>query len=559
MCMMHEETPTQARMHTLGARRRRQHIEHVGAQRLLSGLRDAEPVHRDEQEMVDAVAAALAQVASASMCCTGASSPAPGPTPVARPAAGQSSARPREGRHRSRPTSRRFVLPRVTIIEPTVRREVADVVVADGRIVDVLAPGSGPYEGYDLLELYRGCFVLPSLTDMHTHLPPHNVLNLIDLFLLLFLAHGITTIRDAADIDGTSLPEYRDGIDAGRFIGPRSFPAGPFLVKGRTRWTNTMQVDGPDDAERIARDLVRQGMRCMKLYENLKVDEIAALERAASHQGLITLGHVPTLLGIEEAKLADAQHFFGVAPPASLPRDHVLDRLIFWDAVDDKRIDTVVRSAVEGGLANTPTLVVTERLLAAGPRGFLDDPSLDLVPRFYRDVIWHPHHGLPAYRRPDEERIVRIKATMEKKFELVRRLYHAGATLRVGTDSQAYVVPGSALHTEMKLFEQAGIPTSVVLKMATRDAALALGQEDLGVIRKGAVADLLVCAADPTENLDALASMRAVAHRGALYCAEHLWDEIHDRLRAQNGTFMRLGAAALARLAMWSLARRFTG
>jgi len=536
-----------------------QHVGRFGARPISIHLRNAEPVHPDDDGMVNAIAAALAQIANASMCCTGCATPAVRPPPMDSVAGQRSSGRRSRGHHRSRPASRHFVLPHVTVIEPTVRREVADVIVSDGRIVDVLAPGSGPYPGYDVLDAYRGYFVLPALTDMHTHLAPDNVFDLIPHWLLIYLAHGITTIRDAADVDGTSLPEYRDGIATGRFIGPRSFPAGPFLVKGKTRWKNIKQVTGPGDADRIARELAGQGMRCMKLYENLTVDEIAALERAASNHGLITLGHVPTPLGIEEAKLADAQHFFGVAPPVSLPRDHVLDRLIFWDAVDDKRIDTVVRSAVENGLANTPTLVVTDRLLAAGPTGFLDDPSLDLLPSFYRDVVWHPRHGLPAYRWPDQARVDRIKATTEKKFNLVRRLYRAGAALRLGTDLQAYVVPGHALHREMKLFEQAGIPTPVVLRMATRDAALALGQQDLGVIRKGGVADLLVCAADPSENLGALGSMRAVAHRGALYSCDHLWGEIHDHVRAHNRTFMRLGAAALARLAMWSLARNFTG
>lgn len=66
------------------------------------------------------------------------------------------------------------MLPGVTVIEPTVRSEVADVVVADGRVFDVLPPGSGPYAGYDVLADYRGCFVLPARTDMHTQPPPDN-------------------------------------------------------------------------------------------------------------------------------------------------------------------------------------------------------------------------------------------------------------------------------------------------------------------------------------------------------------------------------------------------
>ena len=237
----------------------------------------------------------------------------------------------------------------------------------------------------------------------------------------------------------------------------------------------------------------------------------------------------------------------------------MLDRLSFWDAVDDKRLDVVVRSAVENRRANTPTLVVGERLHAAGSDGLLDDAAVRLLPRFFRDVIWHPRHGLPAYRGPSAARTERLRSALEKKLDLVGRLYRAGATLRLGTDFQSFVVPGSALHSEMRLFERAGIPTAVVLRMATRDAALALGQEDLGVIRKRAIADLLVCGGDLSHDLDALASIRAVVHDGALYASEGLWGELHQHLGAHDRFWKRTGAAALGRLSMWSAARRFIG
>jgi hypothetical protein len=222
-------------------------------------------------------------------------------------------------------------------------------------------------------------------------------------------------------------------------------------------------------------------------------------------------------------------------------------------------MDVVVRAAVEGRLANTPTLVVTERLVAAGPTGRLDDPSLKLLPRIFPEIIWHPRYGLPAYRDPDAERIDRLRAALDKKLDLVGRLHRAGATLRVGTDFQSFAVPGWALHKEMQLFERAGIPTETVLKMVTRDAALALGQTELGVIRKNAVADLLVCRDDPSRDLRALSTIRAVAHAGALYCSEHLWNEIHDDLESRDRAFARFGASVLARLGMWSISRRFVG
>lgn len=46
-------------------------------------------------------------------------------------------------------------------------------------------------------------------------------------------------------------------------------------------------------------------------------------------------GHVPTRLAYEDALVPDVQHFFGVPPPASLARDHVIDRAADWQEVDD--------------------------------------------------------------------------------------------------------------------------------------------------------------------------------------------------------------------------------
>src|SRR5262249_24003375 len=148
---------------------------------------------------------------------------------------------------------------------------------------------------------------------------------------------------------------------------------------------------------------------------------------------------------------------------------------------------------------------------------------------------------------------------MEKQLDLVGRLYRAGATLRLGTDFQAFVVPGWALHREMRLFERAGIPTPVVLKMATRDAALALGQKDLGLVRRNAVADLLVCREDPSSDLGALSAVRAVVHKGALYSTDELRAEIDSKLESLDRLFVGLGAFVLARINLWNIARKFRG
>src|SRR5262249_21623491 len=161
-------------------------------------------------------------------------------------------------------------------------------------------------------------------------------------------------------------------------------------------------------------------------------------------------------------------------PPSSLPRDDVLDRTAHYEAVDERRLDDVVRAAAERRIANTPTLVLTERLCNSGPDGTVPHASVMLLPSYYRDVVWSPKLGLPAYRAPTKERHARLRHALDVKLALLGRLHRAGAPLRLGTDvQQPFVVPGAALHDEMRLFVRAGIPARDVLRMATRDAARA--------------------------------------------------------------------------------------
>ncbi len=77
-----------------------------------------------------------------------------------------------------------------------------------------------------------GAFLIPGLADMHTHLDVHDT---DPRQLLLYLAHGITTVRS---FDGTSLNlEWRKGTSDGTLEGPTILTNGPVLMglSGRER------------------------------------------------------------------------------------------------------------------------------------------------------------------------------------------------------------------------------------------------------------------------------------------------------------------------------------
>ena len=406
----------------------------------------------------------------------------------------------------------------VTVINPMVERlSDATLEVRSGRIVR-LAADAGAASGKALVE-YRGGYVLPGLIDMHAHLPPDNPLKLSGYFAFLYLSHGVTSIRDAGDGDGTSVATARAGLQAGAFPGPRIFSCGPFVVGGKAlRWPNSLIVETPADAERVATTIKAAGHICIKAYEDLSVEKLDALKDAARRHGLQLLGHVPTALSYEEALLPDVQHFLGVPPPQSLGRDHILDRAADWHAVNSARLDRIVEVTLQHDIINTPTLVSSHQLRHYHDyQAALHDPVVQLVPRLYPAVVWSPTEGMPFWRGV-EDYLPRIDGALAKKRELLRRLYQAGARLQLGSDSQQpFVVPGISLQQEMRLFAEVGVPVEEVWAMATWKAAGRMPLPELGSLREGAPADFLVFTKDPTKSLEALDTLQAVVADGKLY------------------------------------------
>ena len=123
-----------------------------------------------------------------------------------------------------------FILTDVTVIEPTLSRDTKVTLrVVNGSI----QRGSDGIDGAVTIPELSHTYVLPGLVDMHAHLPPDTPLKLSGYYSLLFLAHGVTTIRDAGDPDGTAVPAARQAIEDGEFPGPRIVSCGPFL-QGRS-------------------------------------------------------------------------------------------------------------------------------------------------------------------------------------------------------------------------------------------------------------------------------------------------------------------------------------
>jgi imidazolonepropionase-like amidohydrolase len=421
----------------------------------------------------------------------------------------------RPGPPRSTATGR-FQISDVTVINPMHgRRANATIEVAEGAIAGISDTQTTPPSEF------AGCFALPGLVDMHVHLPPDNALKLTRGAALLYLLHGVTSVREAGDLDGTAVAAARRLSEAGIDPVPRVFSCGPFVGAGKATFRNTILLEDSSAAaaEAAAVRVKATGASFMKFYEGLSEPMIRALERACARHGLGMMGHVPAGMHYEHARIAEVQHFFGVPEPQTLERDTLTNRSCDWHAVDERRMDRIVETTLKYGIANTPTIVTNQRMLCY--RDFeaaCREPDMQLVPPFYRDVIWHPDRGRPSNRMTRDYLERQVVQAVASKQRLAKKLFDAGAQLYLGTDvAQPFLVPGASLREEMALFTDAGIGPEQVWKLATRDAGDRLGVRGLGRVEADAPADILLFRRDPTISLRNLSSLEAVVTAGKLY------------------------------------------
>jgi imidazolonepropionase-like amidohydrolase len=108
----------------------------------------------------------------------------------------------------------------------------------------------------------------------------------------------------------------------------------------------------------------------------------------------------------------------------------------------------------------------------------------------------------------------RYQQSFKKMMALIGMMYRAGIPIEDGTDSMA----GFALHRELELDVQAGIPANKVLQDATFNAARIMKLDgELGSIAPGRLADLTLVDGDPLTNISDIRKTALVVKDGAIY------------------------------------------
>ena len=402
--------------------------------------------------------------------------------------------------------------------------------IAGNRIVAVAesAAGYAPARVVDA----AGKFALPGLWDMHVHFGGGEALIEENKHLLpLYVAHGITTVRDAAGDLSPSVLEWRSAVAAGTLFGPTIYTSGPKLEGIDSVWPGDLEVGTPDEV-RAALDRL-QGMKVdfVKITDNTLTPDLYLLGlREAKARGFTTSAHVPaavTLNQASEAGLGSIEHMSYLLRGGS-PREAELSAAV---AAGTMSPGDAVTAMIDG--FDEATALATYGRLAA--RGTAVTPTLNGSRILaYLDQDTHAGDDYLKYLGPGlkatyEGRVTRAAADdaaavtrrherFEKAARLLPLLHRAGVTLLAGTEAgflNSFNYPGIGLHDELEVLVKYGLTPHQALAASVVNGPAFLGAAaGAGTLAPGAPADVVLLDRNPLDDIRATRAIAAVVLKG---------------------------------------------
>jgi len=402
-------------------------------------------------------------------------------------------------------------------IEPTTPN------ISQGRptsITLVPVPGDQIIDG-------SGKYVMPGIIEAHMHyhapLPKAYVYK-------LFLAHGVTSIRN---MDGRIRPD--DDFPATMVAEAKRLRAGEEF--GPRLWVYAMwpeELTAPEDAAPLIDHWAKLGVDGVKIAFNggLYPDTFAAIAKAAKRNNLglavhIAEARIPGVTALSVAQQATSiEHHYGYAETAlkagdspDLPPDYNYQderqrfrtTLGIWLQADLHKLETqtvpqLAALSRDGDFTMVPTMVVYEKqrdLTRAANAPWLERYTVPALLKRWRTPEKTVHGAIfDRWTSLDEAQAAQAYVKWE---DMIRLYREQGGHVAVGSDSGGpFQLFGFQTIREMELLEQAGLTPLEVIQSATQEGARVVRAKNLGVLRPGYKADLLILDENPLADLKVL-------------------------------------------------------
>jgi len=149
----------------------------------------------------------------------------------------------------------------------------------------------------------RGRYLTPGLWDMHVHFGGGP--ELIDenkALLPLYIAYGITTVRDCSGDLAQEVLSWRGAIAAGTLLGPTLLSSGPKIEGIHPVWKGTLETGSRADVDAAIVRLKDLQVDFVKITDNTLDPQLFlyAVGRARA-AGFKVSGHIPMALTVHQA------------------------------------------------------------------------------------------------------------------------------------------------------------------------------------------------------------------------------------------------------------------
>ena len=283
--------------------------------------------------------------------------------------------------------------------------EVQDIYISDGKIQAVEAASSSNFKGDSTIDA-SGKYVLPGFWDNHIHLRGGDSLIVNNKnFLKLFIANGITTVRDAGGDLTHAVMEWKHQIAEENLIGPTIFTAGPKIDGPGATWAGSLEVETEEDIVEALDSLESLNVDFVKIYDSrISPENYLKTIEETKKRGFTVSGHMPFTVTLEEtidAGMDGIEHLYYIMKGCASNEIEVTDKLNkgemgFWGAMpalmgaySDSTAQTTFTNLKENDVFVVPTLHIGKTL------SYLDevDHSKDLYLKYMGKGIIQTYQG----------------------------------------------------------------------------------------------------------------------------------------------------------------------
>lgn len=406
-----------------------------------------------------------------------------------------------------------------------------DIVIEKNIIKDIVVGGlSEKIEHAHEIDV-TGMYVMPGFIDTHAHIGGVRQGVSADYVYKLWLAHGVTTIREPGSGNGADWTLFEKERSAkNEILAPRIY-----AYTSERNYEKSSSILSPEETHDFVHWAKNKGFDGFKFINRWNPDAMQLAIEEANKQDLGTMAHLSqttvariNVLDAARMGLGNLEHWYGL--PEALFTSQVIQNYPFdynyanehnrfsqagqlWKQAAAPYSDhwyDVMDELIEHDFTMTPTFAIYEATRDAARAQTAEYHEDYTMPSLWEFFQPDPHkHGsfFSDWTTRDE---IEWKENYRLWMTFINEFKNRGGRITTGSDSGfIYKTYGFDYIRELELLQETGFHPLEVIRSATMLGAEALAKENgqpvkTGVIEQNMLADLIIVEENPLHNLKTL-------------------------------------------------------